>query len=155
MMGGAAREAVMTIRTRATVSAAVGPRAGTGGRSIRPAGATTAAREAPSVPIGERDLATLTWDLTIHERDRVLASGLGSLLGGAAGALVGAEARIAGVGLAAARHALPTIEAALLRVEAGMYGLCERCEQPPARERLRTTPTTPRRASCHAAYARP
>lgn len=40
----------------------------------------------------------------------------------------------------AADAALSEIDAALLRIESGLYGLCERCTEPVLRERLEVLP---------------
>ncbi|MDD7937976.1 TraR/DksA C4-type zinc finger protein [Actinomycetospora lutea] len=50
--------------------------------------------------------------------------------------------------LAAARHDLTEIDAALARVDAGTYGVCERCGRPIAPERLEARPAARTCVSC-------
>ena len=58
------------------------------------------------------------------------------------GATVGFErARVASL-LDQTRRSLMDIESALLRVEGGSYGVCDRCAAPIAAERLEALPTT-------------
>jgi hypothetical protein len=149
-----AMEAVMTIRTANSLPPGPESPAGRGAPRCEPAHATTSVLETQPVPAADgRDLAALRWDLTVHELYRVFAAYLGALLDPPAGRStpVGAESRSAGIRLAATRQALRDIEAALLRVEAGSYGICDSCNRTIARQRLRAAPTTVRCSACHAA----
>ena len=53
-----------------------------------------------------------------------------------------------------ARRAAADLEAALRRVEAGTYGVCERCDQPIARARLDALPHARLCAPCQTVTAR-
>jgi len=57
------------------------------------------------------------------------------------GATLAFERQHAAALLDAAREQLAAIDAALQRLETGRYGICERCGQPIAEERLAARPT--------------
>ena len=106
----------------------------------------------PGSPTGaqtSRDAAALVWDLTVHRLHQAFAECLASspdaTSGGSrtpAASTSPARTGLAGVRLAATRHALNDIQDALRRVAAGSYGTCERCGQPISTEGLQTAPTT-------------
>lgn len=58
------------------------------------------------------------------------------------GATIGFERAQLTALLAAARERVAEVDEALRRVEAGVYGVCERCGQPIAAERLEVRPFT-------------
>lgn len=136
----------MTIRALSTSLALGGPRdrAGVPSRQGTQKATTPSAQGQPRAAVdGGDDLAALSWDLTIHGLYRAFADCLEPLHEPRAGrAPVGGEPPIADVRLAATRHALRDIDAALLRVEAGTYGVCDSCGRSIARQRLRAAPTT-------------
>jgi RNA polymerase-binding transcription factor len=58
------------------------------------------------------------------------------------------SAEAAAAEVARLREALGDTEQALERLEAGAFGLCTRCGEPIALERLRSAPSSPRCRSC-------
>ena len=93
-----------------------------------------------------RDAAALVWDLTMHQLYRAFAECLprSDPHGGSprprSGSTAGAP--MAGVRLAATRHAVNDIQDALRRMADGSYGACQQCARPIAPERLQAAPTT-------------
>jgi hypothetical protein len=94
---------------------------------------------------GQRDAVALTWDLTIHQLHQAFARCLATppteLPDTAANEL--ARTR-----LAAAKHAIDDIQAALSRMARGTYGQCQQCESRIAAERLQASPTARWCAAC-------
>ncbi|HEX6148567.1 TraR/DksA family transcriptional regulator [Nocardioides sp.] len=64
------------------------------------------------------------------------------------GATIAFERSQVGALVGQAREQLDEIAAALTRLEVGSYGVCERCEQPIAAERLEARPTARRCVRC-------
>src|SRR5437764_4070906 len=105
-------------------------------------GSVTAADDSP-------DAMALVWDLTVHRLHQVFADCLATSPdasrggpGTAAAAVSPVRTGLAGVRLAATRHAVNDIQDALRRMAAGSYGTCERCGQPITTEPLQAAPTT-------------
>jgi RNA polymerase-binding transcription factor DksA len=105
------------------------------------------------------DAVALTWDLTVHRLHRAFAECLAASPDATQGrsrpvdaATSPAHTGLAGVRLAATRHALEDIQDALSRMADGSYGTCERCGQPIAPEWLRAAPTTRWCPACRAEH---
>jgi RNA polymerase-binding transcription factor DksA len=91
----------------------------------------------------------LLWDLTVHRLHQAFAESLAASPDATDGgqrrsavSMSRARTGLAGVRLAATRHAVNDIQAALGRMAAGSYGTCERCGQQITTERLQAAPTT-------------
>jgi len=93
-----------------------------------------------------RDAVALTWDLTIHQLHQAFARCMASPLTGASDA--GATRDLTRIRLAAARHAVDDIRAALRRMAAGTYGMCQKCGCVIAAERMRAAPMARWCAAC-------
>jgi RNA polymerase-binding transcription factor DksA len=93
-----------------------------------------------------RDAVALTWDLTIHQLHQAFVRCMASPLTGASDA--GASRDLARIRLAAARHAVEDIRAALRRMAAGTYGMCQKCGCVIAAERMRAAPMARWCAAC-------
>jgi hypothetical protein len=92
------------------------------------------------------DAVALTWDLTVHELHQAFARCIAPALTGVLDA--GASQELARTRLAAARHAVDDIRAALRRMASGTYGVCERCGCMIAAERMQAAPTARWCAGC-------
>jgi hypothetical protein len=106
---------------------------------------------------GSPDAVALAWDLTVHRLHKVFAESLAASPDAAQGGRTPpaastspARTGLAGVRLAAARHAVNEIQDALRRMAAGSYGTCERCGQRLTTERLQAAPTTRWCPACQA-----
>ena len=113
-------------------------------------GSVTTANDSP-------DAMALVWDLTVHRLHQAFADCLATSPdatrggpGTPAAAVSSARTGLAGVRLAATRHAVNDIQDALRRMAAGSYGTCERCGQPITTERLQAAPTTRWCPTCQA-----
>jgi RNA polymerase-binding transcription factor DksA len=92
------------------------------------------------------DAVALTWDLTVHRLHQAFARCIAPPV---AGILVaGAAQELARIRLAAARHAVDEIRAALHRMAAGTYGVCQRCGCMIAADRMQAAPTARWCAAC-------
>jgi RNA polymerase-binding transcription factor DksA len=95
-------------------------------------------------PIGvrdeKRDINSLVWDLTVHELHQAFARCAFPTLAQAGG--TGRSEDLTQVRMAAARHAVEDIRAALRRIESGTYGMCQQCGRIIAANRMRARPTT-------------
>ncbi|MFF5289063.1 TraR/DksA family transcriptional regulator [Paractinoplanes globisporus] len=94
----------------------------------------------------QRDAVALTWDLTVHQLHQAFADSLATPsteLLDAAGSQELARTR-----LAAARHAIDDIQAALGRMARGTYGRCQQCGQRITADRLQASPTARWCAAC-------
>jgi RNA polymerase-binding transcription factor DksA len=95
-------------------------------------------------PVGmrdkQRDLNALTWDLTVHQLHQAFARWAFPEPAAAGGDERAAE--LARVRVAAARHAVENMRAALRRIEAGTYGICQQCGGTIATDRMQDRPTT-------------
>ena len=103
------------------------------------------------------DAVALVWDLTVHRLYRAFAEGLSGRLDATDGGPTprsrsrsAAGAAMAGVRLAATRHAVNDIQDALRRMADRSYGVCEQCARPITSERLRAAPTTRWCPTCQA-----
>jgi hypothetical protein len=92
------------------------------------------------------DAVALTWDLTVHQLHQAFARCIASPLTGASD--TGASQDLARTRLAAARHAVDDIRAALRRMAAGTYGMCQQCGCMIAAERMQAAPTARWCAAC-------
>jgi hypothetical protein len=106
---------------------------------------------------GRQDAVALVWDLTVHRLYQAFAECLPGPVDGTNGgptprprAMSAAGAAMAGVRLAATRHAVNDIQEALDRMADGSYGVCQQCAQPINAERLHATPTTRWCPTCQA-----
>jgi len=93
-----------------------------------------------------RDAVALTWDLTVHQLHQAFARSLAAPsteLLDAAGSQEMARTR-----LAAAKHAVDDIQAALSRMAHGTYGRCQQCGRKITADRLQASPTARRCAAC-------
>jgi RNA polymerase-binding transcription factor DksA len=94
----------------------------------------------------QRDAVALTWDLTVHQLHqafaRCLATGSTELLDAAA------SQEMARTRLAAAKHAVDDIQAALSRMARGTYGRCQQCGRKITADRLQASPTARWCAAC-------
>jgi RNA polymerase-binding transcription factor DksA len=88
----------------------------------------------------------LTWDLTVRQLhqafSRCMAAPSTDL------PYVGASQELARTRLAATRHAVDDIQAALSRMACGTYGSCQQCGRIIAADRLRASPTARWCATC-------
>jgi hypothetical protein len=92
------------------------------------------------------DAVALTWDLTVHRLHQAFARCIAPPV---AGVLVaGVSQELARIRLAAARHAVDEIRAALHRMAAGTYGVCQRCDCMIAADRMQAAPTARWCAAC-------
>ena len=66
------------------------------------------------------------------------------------GATIAFERQQVGTLIADARRTVEALDAALLRIHAGTYGICERCGQAIAAERMQARPTATRCVACAA-----
>jgi RNA polymerase-binding transcription factor DksA len=93
-----------------------------------------------------RDAVALTWDLTVHQLlqafSRCMAAPSTDLPN------VGASQELARTRLAAARHAVDDIQAALNRMACGTYGRCQQCGRMIAADHLQASPTARWCATC-------
>jgi hypothetical protein len=103
------------------------------------------------------DAVALVWDLTVHRLHQAFAESLAALPDATHGrqrppavSMSPARTGLAGVRLAATRHAVNDIQDALRRMAAGRYGTCQRCGQPITTERLQAAPTTRWCPACQA-----
>ncbi|MCU7730316.1 hypothetical protein ODJ79_41920 [Actinoplanes sp. KI2] len=100
-------------------------------------------RTAPP-PIGvtdkERDIKALAWDLTVHQLHKAFARC--ALPTPDQADETGLSEELARVRLAAARHAVDDVRAALRCIESGSYGMCQQCGYMIATDRMRDRPTT-------------
>jgi RNA polymerase-binding transcription factor DksA len=92
------------------------------------------------------DAVALTWDLTVHQLHQAFARCIDPALTGVLDA--DASQELARTRLAAARHAVDDIRAALRRMASGTYGVCERCGCMIATERMQSSPTARWCAAC-------
>ena len=92
------------------------------------------------------DALALTWDLTVHQLHQAFARCIAPPLTGVLDG--GASQEMARTRLAAARHAVDDIQAALSRMASGTYGVCERCGCMIAAERMQASPTARWCAAC-------
>jgi Prokaryotic dksA/traR C4-type zinc finger len=106
---------------------------------------------------GSPDAVALVWDLTVHRLHQAFAESLvaspDATQGGQrtpAASMSPAGTGLAGVRLAATRHAVNDVQDALRRMAAGSYGTCEQCGQPITTERLQAAPTTRWCPACQA-----
>jgi RNA polymerase-binding transcription factor len=94
----------------------------------------------------QRDAVALTWDLTVHQLhqafSRCIAAPSSDLPD------VAASQELARIRLAATRHAVDDIQAALGRLAGGTYGRCQQCGRTITAERLRVSPTARWCATC-------
>jgi RNA polymerase-binding transcription factor DksA len=101
-------------------------------------------------PIGvrdeQRDINALVWDLTVHQLHQAFAR---------CAFPVSDRPRatdrfedLSRVRIAAARHAIEDIRAALRRLESGTYGMCQQCGCIIAADRIRARPTARRCTIC-------
>ena len=118
----------------------------------RPVHATTPIRPGRSDPSPRvfadmrRDAVALTWDLTVHQLHqafaRCLATPSTELLDASA------SQELARTRLAAAKHAVDDIQAALSRMVRGTYGRCQQCGCRITADRLQASPTARWCAAC-------
>lgn len=101
---------------------------------------TRRAPAAVGTPDEQRDVTALAWDLTVHHLHQAFARCAFPALNQADEA--GRADELARVRVAAARHAVEDIRAALRRLDAGTYGMCQQCGCMIAADRLRERPTT-------------
>ncbi|GLZ02032.1 TraR/DksA C4-type zinc finger protein [Actinoplanes sp. NBRC 103695] len=99
----------------------------------------------PAVPLldlpdEQRDLHTLAWDLTVWQLHQAFVQC--AFPNPEQDAATGRCEQLARVRMAAARHAVEDIRAALRRVESGTYGMCQQCGCIIAADRMRARPTT-------------
>jgi RNA polymerase-binding transcription factor DksA len=92
-----------------------------------------------------RDADALVWDLTADQMYKAFAR---CAVASPGEDYAGISRDLAVTRLAAARHAVDDIRAALQRMESGTYGICEQCGSVIAAERLRARPTARRCANC-------
>jgi RNA polymerase-binding transcription factor DksA len=92
----------------------------------------------------------MVWDLTVHRLHSAFGQCLAAQPGAAHHGPDPTATGLARVRLAATRAAIGDIQAALDRLAAGSYGICEGCGQPIAAERLRQVPAIRWCPSCQA-----
>jgi RNA polymerase-binding transcription factor DksA len=92
------------------------------------------------------DALALTWDLTIHQLHQAFARCLATPSTDVRDASASQE--LARIRLAAARHAVDDIQAALSRMARGTYGMCQQCGCRITADRLQASPTTRWCAAC-------
>jgi hypothetical protein len=92
------------------------------------------------------DGVALTWDLTVHRLHQAFARCIAPPVTGVLDA--GASQELARTRLAATRHAVDDIRAALRRMAAGTNGVCERCGCVIAADRMQAAPTARWCAAC-------
>jgi hypothetical protein len=104
-----------------------------------------------------REAVALVWDLTLHRLHQAFAECLAAAPDATHGrprmpaaSMSPTRTGLAGVRLAATRHAVNDIQNALHRMAAGSYGTCERCGQPITTERLQAAPTSRWCPTCQA-----
>ncbi|WP_229070910.1 TraR/DksA C4-type zinc finger protein [Actinoplanes sp. DH11] len=99
-------------------------------------------RTAPPLAIRDeqRDVNTLAWDLTVHQLHQAFAR-CAFPNPDRAGESERDEDLVR-VRMAAVRHAVEDIQAALRRIESGTYGMCQQCGCIIAADRIRARPTT-------------
>ena len=96
----------------------------------------------------QRDAVALTWDLTIHQLHQAFSQ---CMAAASTDILDAADSQeLARTRLAAARHAVDEIQAALRRMACGTYGRCQQCDGNIAAERLQASPTARWCAACQA-----
>lgn len=101
------------------------------------------ARTAPpplDLPDEQRDLHTLAWDLTVQHLHQAFVDCAFPIPEQTRDA--GRREQLAHIRIAAARHAVEDIRAALRRIESGTFGMCQQCGCVIAGDRLRARPTT-------------
>lgn len=86
----------------------------------------------------QRAAVALTWDLTVHQLHQAFAR---CLAAGSTELDAGASQELARTRLAAARHAVDEIQAALSRMARGTYGRCQQCGCGITADRLQASPT--------------
>jgi len=94
----------------------------------------------------QRDAVALTWDLTIHQLHQAFARSLATPQTEPLDA--SATQELARTRLAAAKHAIDDIQAALSRMAGGTYGRCQQCDGNIAADRLQASPTARWCAAC-------
>ncbi|MEU8606504.1 TraR/DksA family transcriptional regulator [Actinoplanes sp. NPDC048791] len=97
-------------------------------------------------PRNFNDAVALTWDLTVHQLHQAFSRCMAAPSTGLPD--VGASQELARTRLAAARHAVDDIQAALNRMACGTYGRCQRCGRMIAADRLQASPTARWCAPC-------
>jgi len=104
--------------------------------------------ELPPSAFGDvhRDAVALTWDLTIHQLHQAFARSLASPPTEPLDTTATQE--LARTRLAAAKHAIDDIQAAVSRMADGTYGRCQRCDGTIAADRLQASPTARWCAAC-------
>jgi RNA polymerase-binding transcription factor DksA len=93
----------------------------------------------------QRDAVALTWDLTVHQLHQAFAR---CLAAGSTELDAGASQELARTRLAAAKHAVEDIQAALSRMARGTYGRCRQCGCGITADRLQASPTARWCAAC-------
>lgn len=99
--------------------------------------------------LGERE-AALRAEVRAH-RERLLeadAADHNTFIAGSEGAIADANDALDIAQLAHAQHALDLVVQALLRLDAGRYGPCQRCGEPIGADRLRACPEARLCMSC-------
>jgi RNA polymerase-binding transcription factor DksA len=88
----------------------------------------------------QRDINALVWDLTVHQLHQAFARC--AFPAPHQPRAPGRSEDLSRVRIAAARHAIDNIWAALRRIESGTYGLCQQCGCIIAADRIHARPTT-------------